>query len=159
MLPQNNPNRVRIAFDDGRLVGHAGLLRPASRPASTGPVAPRPRQYPRAGQRRRQDNDAGGLITDGLRIGSTARDLGRTGMEPSTPGTFLRNFRWGHVLSLDRVSGELLDRAWAAGAGSDDTPPTANLDSTNPYRTTPRWFLSGFKRQWSRLGRLITSPP
>ena len=30
-------------------------------------------------------------------------------------GTFLRSFRWGHVRQLDRVSRELLARAWAAG--------------------------------------------
>ena len=26
MLPQNNPDRIRIAFDDHRLVANAGLL-------------------------------------------------------------------------------------------------------------------------------------
>ena len=36
---------------------------------------------------------------------------------PSTLGTFLRSFRWGHVRQLDRVSRQLLARAWAAGAG------------------------------------------
>ena len=36
---------------------------------------------------------------------------------PSTLGTFLRSFRWGHVRQLDRVSRELLARAWAARAG------------------------------------------
>ena len=41
-------------------------------------------------------------------------------------GTFLRSFRWGHVRQLDRVSRELLARAWAAGAG----PLTIDLDST-----------------------------
>ena len=35
-------------------------------------------------------------------------------------GTFLRSFRWGHVRQLDRVSRELLARAWAAGAGPGD---------------------------------------
>ena len=39
---------------------------------------------------------------------------------PSTLGTFLRSFRWGHVRQLDRVSRELLARAWAAGAGPGD---------------------------------------
>ena len=32
----------------------------------------------------------------------------------------LRSFRWGHVRQLDRVSRELLARAWAAGAGPGD---------------------------------------
>ena len=45
-------------------------------------------------------------------------------------GTFLRSFRWGHVRQLDRVSRELLARAWAAGAGPGDLPLTIDLDST-----------------------------
>ena len=49
---------------------------------------------------------------------------------PSTLGTFLRSFRWGHVRQLDRVSRELLARAWAAGAGPGDAPFTIDLDST-----------------------------
>ena len=49
---------------------------------------------------------------------------------PSTLGTFLRSFRWGHVRQLDRVSRELLARAWAAGAGTGDGPLTIDLDST-----------------------------
>ena len=30
MLPQNNPDRIRIIFDDHRLVANAGLLLPAT---------------------------------------------------------------------------------------------------------------------------------
>ena len=45
-------------------------------------------------------------------------------------GTFRRSFRWGHVRQLDRVSRELLSRAWAAGAGPGDGPLTIDLDST-----------------------------
>ena len=48
----------------------------------------------------------------------------------STLGTFLRSFRWGHVRQLDRVSRELLARAWATGAGPGDGPLTIDLDST-----------------------------
>ena len=42
----------------------------------------------------------------------------------------LRSFRWGQVRQLDRVSRELLARAWAAGAGPGDAPLTIDLDST-----------------------------
>ena len=45
-------------------------------------------------------------------------------------GAFLRSFRWGHVRQLDRVSRELLARAWAAGSGPGDAPLTIDLDST-----------------------------
>ena len=33
MLPRNRPDRIRIAFDDTRLVANAGLLLPATGPA------------------------------------------------------------------------------------------------------------------------------
>ena len=62
--------------------------------------------------------------------GGTACTLGGTVKAPSTRGTFLRIFRWGHVRQLDRVSRELLARAWAAGAGPGDAPFTIDLDST-----------------------------
>ena len=45
-------------------------------------------------------------------------------------GTFLRSFQWGHVRQLDRVSRELLARAWSAGTGPGDGPLTIDLDST-----------------------------
>ena len=67
---------------------------------------------------------------DVLRAGGTARVLGCTVKAPSTLGTFLRSFRWGHVRQFDRVSRKLLARAWAAGAGPGDRPLTIDLDST-----------------------------
>ena len=67
---------------------------------------------------------------DMLRTGGTACTLGGTVKAPSTLGTFLRSFRWGHVRQLDRVSRELLARAWQAGAGPGDGPLTIDLDST-----------------------------
>ena len=63
---------------------------------------------------------------DALRSGGTAHALSCVVKAPSTLGTFLRSFRWGHVRQLDRVSRELLARAWAAGAG----PLIIDLDST-----------------------------
>ena len=67
---------------------------------------------------------------DVLRSGGTASVISGTVKAPSTLGTFLRSFRWGHVRQLDRVSRELLARAWAAGAGPGDGPLTIDLDST-----------------------------
>ncbi len=71
---------------------------------------------------------------DVLRAGRTARVLGCVVKAPSTLGTFLRSFRWGHARQLDRVSRELLARAWAAGAGprssNNHGPLTIDLDST-----------------------------
>ena len=67
---------------------------------------------------------------DMLRVGGTGRVMGFAVKAPSTLGTFLRSFRWGHVRQLDRVSRELLARAWAAGAGPGNDPLTIDLDST-----------------------------
>ena len=65
-----------------------------------------------------------------MRTGGTACTLGSVVKAPSTLGAFLRSFRWGHVRQLDRVSRQLLARAWAAGAGPGDGPLTIDLDST-----------------------------
>jgi Transposase DDE domain group 1 len=42
----------------------------------------------------------------------------------------LRSFTFGHVRQLDRLTEQLLLRAWAAGAGPGDGPMTIDLDST-----------------------------
>ena len=71
------------------------------------------------------------------RCGLAGREqvLGCAVKAPSTLGTFLRSFRWGHVRQLDRVSRELLARAWGARAGSGDDPLTIDLDSIRRRRT------------------------
>ena len=66
MLPQNNPDRIRIIFDDHRLVANAGLLLPATLARHLGlPQLVQQRldlgDAPGRGQHRRQDDDAGGL--------------------------------------------------------------------------------------------------
>jgi len=50
-------------------------------------------------------------------------------MAPSTLGTFLRSFTFGHVRQLDRVLGELLGRAWRAGAGPGSERLVIDVDS------------------------------
>ena len=67
---------------------------------------------------------------DALRAGGSEPALGCVVKAPSTLGTFLRSFRWGHVRQLDRVSRDLLAQAWAVGAGPGDDPLTIDLDST-----------------------------
>src|SRR5215218_8287104 len=51
-------------------------------------------------------------------------------MAPSTLGTFLRAFTFGHIRQLDRVIGETIRRAWQLGAGPGGAPLTMDLDST-----------------------------
>src|SRR5450759_2182355 len=67
---------------------------------------------------------------DVLRAGSTQAVLEHRVMAPSTCGTFLRSFSFGHVRQLDRWSEAALGAAWAAGAGPDETPMTIDVDST-----------------------------
>jgi hypothetical protein len=137
-------DRVGAAFDDDRLVADAGLLLPATLAQHLG-LKDLVDEHLDLGERPGQANRGDKLLTlvmsalaggdciddaDALRAGGTARILGFTVKAASTLGTFLRSFRWGHVRQLDRVSRELLRRAWAAGAGPGSEPLTIDLDST-----------------------------
>ncbi|MBP7877780.1 IS1380 family transposase [Candidatus Neomicrothrix sp.] len=63
--------------------------------------------------------------------GSTRKALGFVPLAPSTIGTFLRSFKFGHVRQLDAVNSRLLANAWAAGAGpKPDVELVVDLDST-----------------------------
>jgi hypothetical protein len=80
-----------------------------------------------------------------LRTGRSAAVLGTWVPAPSTLGTFLRSFSWADARSLDKVAGELLGRAWSAGAGPGDGPLTIDVDSSicETY---------GLKKQGARFG-------
>jgi hypothetical protein len=65
-----------------------------------------------------------------LRAGATGRVLPFKVMAPSTVGSFLRGFTFGHIRQLDAVLSRTLGRAWAAGAGPGDGPLIVDLDST-----------------------------
>jgi hypothetical protein len=64
-----------------------------------------------------------------LRAGRTRRLLGGWLPAPSTLGTFLRAFTFGHVRQLDRVADEALARAWRAGAGPGAERLVVDIDS------------------------------
>lgn len=64
-----------------------------------------------------------------LCVGRTRRLLGGWLPAPSTLGTFLRAFTFGHVRQLDRVLGETLTRAWRAGAGPGESRLVVDVDS------------------------------
>jgi hypothetical protein len=74
----------------------------------------------------------GDCIEDAAALGAGGNGdvLGHELRAPSTRGTFLRSFTFGHAHQLDQVSRELLHRAWAAGAGPGDAPLTIDVDST-----------------------------
>ncbi len=64
-----------------------------------------------------------------LRAGRTRRLLGGWLPAPSTLGTFLRAFTFGHVRQLDRLLAETLTRAWRAGAGPGEGRLVVDVDS------------------------------
>ena len=136
-------DRLRVEFDDERAVANAGLLLPATLAARLGiealvdeavdlggrPGAARPGRKVLslvhamlAGADSIDDCDL-------LRSGRTALVLGHRAMAPSTLGTFLRAFTFGHVRQLDRVLAEALRRAWAAGAGPGEGRLVIDIDS------------------------------
>ena len=144
MLPRNHLDRIQVAFDDHRLVDNAGLLLPATLALHLG-LSQLVQQRLDLGDAPGRANTGDKIMTlvasalaggdciddaDALRAGGTAGVLDCLVKAPSTLGTFLRSFRWGHVRQLDRVSRELLARAWQAGAGAGDAPLTIDLDST-----------------------------
>ena len=144
MLPRNHLDRIQVAFDDHRLVANAGLILPSTLALRLGLPQLVDRRLD-LGHAKGRANTGDKIMTlvasalaggdciddaDALRAGGTARVLGFTAKAPSTLGAFLRSFRWGHVRQLDRVSRELLARAWQAGAGPGDGPLTIDLDST-----------------------------
>ena len=118
MLPLEYADRIHVAFDDHRLVANAGLLLPATLALRLG-LGELVDRHVDLGDAPGRANPGDKLMTlvasalaggdciddaDALRSGGTARVLGCTVKVPSTLGTFLRSFRWGHVRQLDRVS-------------------------------------------------------
>ena len=144
MLPLEHPDRIDVAFDDRRLVANAGLILPVTLAHHLG-LGELVNNHVDLGNAPGRANAGDKFLTlvasalaggdciddaDALRAGRVGRVLGCVVKAPSTLGTFLRSFRWGHVRQLDRVSRELLAQAWAAGAGPGDGPLTIDLDST-----------------------------
>jgi len=144
MRSSHSLDRIGAAFDGTQLVADAGLLLPATLAGRLG-LKGLVERFLDLGHAAGAANVGDKLLTlvvsalaggdciddaDALRAGGTSRILGFSVKAPSTLGTFLRSFSWGHVRQLDRVSRELLARAWSAGAGPGDAPFTIDLDST-----------------------------
>jgi hypothetical protein len=137
-------DRLGVIFDDGRLVANAGLLAPATLAqhlglrelfethVDLGAAAGRANVGHKAMTVIHSALAGGDCIDDCdvLRAGSTEAVLGHGVLAPSTIGTFLRGFTWGHARQLDKVAGELLRRAWAAGAGPGEGSVTIDVDSS-----------------------------
>jgi hypothetical protein len=135
---------VQIAFDEERLISDAGLLICATLAerlglselvndsVSLGNGVPGAAQPGRKIMTLIHGMLAGADRIDQmnvLRAGSTQMILGHRVMAPSTLGTFLRAFTFGHVRQLDHVLDVALTRAWAAGAGPGEGPLVIDIDS------------------------------
>ena len=144
MLPRNHPDRIKIAFDDHRLVANAGLLLPATLAQRLG-LGELVDNHVDLGDAPGRANTGDKLMTlvasalaggdciddaDVLRTGGTAGTIGCVVKAPSTLGTFLRSFRWGARAPVGPGEPEVAVRAWVAGAGPGDGPLTIDLDST-----------------------------
>jgi hypothetical protein len=137
-------DRIDVTFDDPNLVANAGLLLVATLSERLGLEA-------MINATVRLDGRVGGarpgrkVLTlthalcaggshidhaDMLRAGATGSVLGHRVMAPSTIGTFLRSFTFGHCRQMEAVIGHALERAWAAGAGPGDAPLVIDIDST-----------------------------
>jgi hypothetical protein len=139
-----NLDSVRVAFTEERLISDAGLL-------VTATLAERLGIEELVNESVWLDSRAPGACLPGrkvmslvhgmlagadsiddmnvLRSGSTQLILGHRVMAPSTLGTFLRAFTFGHVRQLDRVLDVALARAWEAGAGPGELPLVVDIDS------------------------------
>ena len=134
---------LRAVFDDERAVANAGLVLPATLGQRLGleelvdetvdlsgrPGAARPGRKVMSlchamllGADSIDDCDV-------LRAARGGLVAGHRVMAPSTLGTFLRSFTFGHVRQLDRVLAEALGRAWKAGAGPGEQRLVIDIDS------------------------------
>ena len=135
-------DRVEAVFDEGSLVGDAGLLLAGTLAGRLGleglmGEAVRPPAAGRGSGAKILTAVCSMLVggsffadADRLRAGSACSVLGFVPVAPSTLGTFLRSFTWGHVRQLDRAQELALGRAWAAGAAPVADRITIDVDST-----------------------------
>jgi len=137
-------DRIQVTFDDENLVANAGLL-------LVGTLAVRLELEALVNSIVRLSGRVGGsrpgrkvmslvhaIVAGGshidhadvLRCGGTEAVLPFRVMAPSTLGTFLRAFSFGHVRQLEAVVGETLRRAWSMGAGPGSSRLVIDVDST-----------------------------
>ena len=135
---------VEVVFDDGRAVCDAGIALVATLASRLGIEA-------LAADLVRLRRDRPGAANAGRKVmvvvyamvlgassiddtavlgsGRTGRLLGGWIAAPSTLGTFLRAFTFGHVRQLDALLGRSLERAWKAGAGPGAGRLVIDVDS------------------------------
>jgi hypothetical protein len=136
-------DRIGVEFDDERAVADAGIVLAATLAGRLG-VEALVDQTVDLGERPGAANGGVDVMTlvsamalgadciddcDLLRAGRTGQVLGPPVAAPSTLGTFLRAFTFGHVCQLDRVLAESLARAWAPGRATSGWWSTSTRSS------------------------------
>ncbi len=133
-------DRLEATFDHAGLVANAGLIVPATLMARLG-LESLINAWVKTGSAlpgRKVLTLVAAMIAgathidhaDIVRAGATQRVLPFVFMAPSTIGTFMRSFTFGHFRQLDAVLSRTLARAWAVGAGPGNEPLVVDLDST-----------------------------
>ncbi len=144
MRSSHSLDAIAVTFDDERLVADAGLVLPATLAQHLG-LRELFEDHVDLGDAAGHANVGHKAMTlihsalaggdsiddcDALRAGATQSVLGHAVLAPSTLGTFLRSFTWGHARQLDKVAAQLLRKAFAAGAGPGSSPVTIDVDSS-----------------------------
>jgi hypothetical protein len=140
----HGPDRLRVSADDEGLVANAGLLVVAALSARLGigriveATVGMAGRVGGASPGRKVLTLVHAIVAGAshidhaevLRAGDTGRVLGHRVMAPSTLGSFLRAFSFGHVRQLEAAVGVVLARAWELGAGPRDSRLVVDVDST-----------------------------
>ena len=126
MTSSHTLDQLDTRFDDTHAIANAGLLLPATLAQRLG-IEQTADALVDLGERAGAAHPGRKLLTlvqamlagadciddaDLLRCGQTASVLGHRVMAPSTLGTFLRSFTFGHVRQFDRLTEQVLARAW-----------------------------------------------
>jgi hypothetical protein len=137
---------MSVTFDDPSLIANAGLILPATLAQQLGLQELIDARVDLSGRVGGANTGikamtvissllAGGEWIDDvdvLRAGASGQVCGHALRAPSTIGTWLRSFTWGHTRQLEAAAGQALARAWTAGAGPGPSEKvTLDLDSTH----------------------------
>jgi hypothetical protein len=143
MQASHNLERVSVTFDDDTLLPNGGLTVAALLAQKLGVADLVDEHVTIAGEAAANGGAKAATVigstlvggdyiddADVLRAGATPRLFDGV-RAPSTVGIWLRSFAWAQVRQLDRVTRELLRRAWQAGLGPDlGADLTIDIDST-----------------------------
>ena len=155
----HTPEGIEVTFDDDNLVADSGLLLVATLASKLGLSRIISDKVDLSG-RTGGANPANKSLTlihamvagashidhvDVLRAGASEKILPFGVMAPSTLGTYLRSYTFGHLRQLDAVIEAEISQAWAYGMAPGDEPLVIDIDSTVCE-------VSGHKKQGAGYG-------